>query len=99
MIKEPGGKPEDAPDGAPEEGVSFEQALERLEQLVAQLESGELPLDASIARYEEGRALIGRCYKLLENAERRIEQVVRGEDGALRTAPFEGEPGGEEKPG
>lgn len=83
--------PTDKPEATPDENLPFEQALERLEDLVAQLESGELALEESLARYEEGRALIKRCYKLLESAERRIEQVVRDEGGEVRTEPFEGD--------
>lgn len=71
-----------------EEGVSFEQAVERLEQIVAELEGGDLTLDASLARYEEGRKVIGACYKLLEHAESRIETLIKGEDGQLRIEPF-----------
>lgn len=73
------------------ESLSFEKALERLEELVSELESGELTLDESLARHEEGRKVIGQCYRLLENAEKRIEQVVQGEDGSMATKPYEGE--------
>lgn len=76
---------------ADDQELTFEKALERLDELVAELESGELTLEESLARYEEGRKLVGQCYKLLEHAEKRIEQVVQGEDGALKTEPFMGE--------
>ena len=76
--------------------VSFEETTERLEKLVAELESGDLTLDQSLARYEEGRLLIRQCYKLLQGAEQRIEALVKGEDGETRVAPFDPDaPGGE----
>jgi len=72
--------------------VSFEHAIERLEELVTELEGGELTLDESLARYEEGREMIRRCYALLEGAERRIEELLRGEDGQLEERPLENVP-------
>lgn len=58
---------------APENELSFEGALERLEQLVARMESGELPLGEMIDRFEEGNSLLGLCSKRLQDAGRRIE--------------------------
>jgi exodeoxyribonuclease VII small subunit len=69
--------------------LTFEQALERLQQIVSDLEGGELSLDDSLARYEEGRELISGCYEKLQAAERRIEQLLKGEDGELEIKPFE----------
>jgi len=61
----------------PEEKVadqpSFEEALERLEQIVHLLEEGEIGLNEALARYEEGVRLLRQSYDLLEQAERRIE--------------------------
>ena len=65
-----------AADAAP-----FEQCLERLEALVARLESGELPLEEALAVFEEGVGLSRRCAALLEDAERRIEVLVLSEEG------------------
>ena len=72
---------------APARAPSFESALERLEAIVERLESGELPLEQALAAFEEGVALSRRCTAELEAAERRIEQLVGGEDG-LATRPF-----------
>jgi len=52
--------------------VDFEQALEQLEEIVRDLEQGQLGLEASLARYEQGVVLLRRCHELLERAERRI---------------------------
>jgi exodeoxyribonuclease VII small subunit len=68
--------------------ASFEEALEGLEALVAQLESGALPLEAALAAFERGVRLSRRCAEQLERAERRIAELVR-EGGLLATRPFE----------
>lgn len=69
---------------------TFEQALARLEQIVAQLEDGRVDLADSLARYEEGVRLLRQCHTLLERAERRIE-VLSGvdADGNSVTEPFD----------
>ena len=59
----------------------FEAELKQLEQLVESLESGDVSLDALVAKYEEGMRLLKSCQKSLEAAELRIEQLgKRGED-------------------
>ena len=62
-------------------GLSFEDALKRLEAIVAQLESGEVPLDRSIALYAEGDKLRAHCEERLKAAQARIDQIVLGADG------------------
>ena len=57
--------------------VTFESAIERLEEIVAQMESDQMPLDALLERYEEGTHLIGVCQEKLKSAEQRIEMVTR----------------------
>jgi len=69
--------------------IKFEDALGRLEQIVDQLEAGELPLEASLKAFEEGVALARRCAKYLEEAEKRIELLTKDEGGLLKTQPFE----------
>ena len=87
MSKQP---PEPPPDREP---PSFEDALERLEGMVRELEEGQHGLDEALARYEEGVKLLRRCHDLLRRAERRIE-VVAGVDaeGNPITTPFEDPP-------
>ncbi|RMF47955.1 MAG: exodeoxyribonuclease VII small subunit [Deltaproteobacteria bacterium] len=68
---------------------NFEQSLKDLEALVERLESGDLPLEESLACFEQGVALAARCQKQLQQAEARIEQLVRDRDGQLKTEPFE----------
>jgi exodeoxyribonuclease VII small subunit len=67
---------------------SFEQALKELEDIVRQLESGELSLDASISLYERGQALKAQCEAKLAEAKARIEQISQSGDG-VATRPFD----------
>lgn len=67
--------------------VSFEQAMERLESIVAKLESGDVPLETAIELFQEGMALSKLCGQKLEQVERRIEMLVEDETGLSRK-PF-----------
>jgi exodeoxyribonuclease VII small subunit len=69
------------------EELSFEQAMDRLEAIVARLESGEVPLEAAIELFQEGMQLSRMCGQKLEQVERRIEMLVEGESG-LGRKPF-----------
>lgn len=60
--------------------LSFEQALDQLTQLVAKLESGELPLEESVAAFEMGVKLSRRCESLLDQADQRLQVLESGED-------------------
>lgn len=77
----------------------FEEALGRLEAIVEDLEGGELTLEESIARYEEGMRLSRGLAKTLDEAEKRIEKLVEGRGGEPPAArpmddDFEDDPGG-----
>ncbi len=61
--------------------MSFEKALAELEQIVGKLESGQAPLQESIAIYERGEALKSHCETLLKTAEARIEKITLSRDG------------------
>ncbi len=65
--------------------IKFEDALERLELIVDQLESGNLALEESLKVFEEGVGLARRCAKYLDDAEKRIEILTRDENGLLTT--------------
>jgi len=69
--------------------IKFEDALQRLEQIVDQLEGGDLALDDSLKVFEEGVALARRCAKYLEEAEKRIELLTKDDSGLLKAEPFE----------
>ena len=64
--------------------------MERLQQVVARLETGELPLAEAVALYEEGVALAARCQQLLEAAELRVQQLIVGVDG-VEVVPWQPE--------
>jgi exodeoxyribonuclease VII small subunit len=71
-----------------EKNVSFEQALAQLEQIVSAIEGGQVGLEESLAKYEQGMALVKKCRTLLESAEKRIEMISQTDSG-LTTAPLE----------
>lgn len=60
--------------------LSFEQALEQMTLLVEKLESGELPLEESVAAFEQGVKLSRRCESLLDKAEQRLQVLNSSED-------------------
>lgn len=71
-------------------GLSFEDALRALEDIVRKLESGEVPLDATMDLYERGEKLRKHCQARLDAAQLRIEKIVAGADGqAAGTQPFD----------
>ena len=69
---------------------NFEASLKRLEEIVRKLESGELPLDTALELFEEGIRLSRLCNSTLDQAERRVEILLKSESGQPRTVPFEG---------
>ena len=70
--------------------MNFEQALRALEEIVHTLESGEAPLDESIALYERGNTLRALCQQRLNAAKVRIEAITLGPDGVPSgTTPFD----------
>jgi len=72
--------------------IKFEDALSNLEGIVKKLESGELSLEESLVAFEEGIKLSRICSKQLDAAEKKIEILVKGEDGKLETESFGTEP-------
>ncbi len=69
----------------------FEAALARLEEIVAELERGDLPLEQSLKLFEEGIKLSRLCSKRLEEAERKVEILLKDQNGEIRAEPFEEE--------
>ena len=74
----------------PKKEISFEKAMERLEEIVGLLESGDSPLDKSLSLFEEGVKLVKFCNEKLEKAESLVKQLLNV-DGELVEAPFESE--------
>lgn len=69
------------PTPTPDKEPSFEQAIDKLEDLIEQIESGEVGLEAAIAQYEKGQLLIKRCRGILDKAEHRIAELTQDENG------------------
>lgn len=67
---------------------NFETSLSTLERIVAQLESGDLPLERSLELFEEGVGLVRHCQSQLQDAERKVELLLR-ERGEIKVVPFE----------
>jgi exodeoxyribonuclease VII small subunit len=78
----------------PKPDLTFEKGLERLEKIVQELERGDLPLERSLELFEEGMKLSGNCRKQLEEAENKVEILVK-RAGKIVAEPF---PSSEEEP-
>jgi len=73
---------------------SFEESLADLEGIITELESGELTLDKMMERCEKGVKALELCRNVLDEAEKKIEILVKSKDGELKAEPFE--PDGEQ---
>ena len=69
----------------------FETALKSLEEIVSQLEAGDLTLDRALELFEQGVKISRFCNSKLEEAERKVETLIRNADGSLAEVPFTGE--------
>lgn len=74
-----------------EKELTFEEAIENLEKIVGELESGELSLDKSVENFKKGMELSNYCNKLLDNAEKTISILVEQKDGSIKEEYFEAE--------
>ena len=66
----------------------FEECIQRLEKIVQELERGEVPLEKSLTLFEEGMQLSGSCRKELEEAEGKVEILLK-QNGKIQPEPFE----------
>lgn len=71
----------------PEESIDFEQALAELEQLVARMEEGEMPLEEALREFERGIRLSRRCQAALQEAQQKVEILMEKAGGEVE--PFE----------
>ena len=78
-----------------EKEIGFETALKRLEEIVGQLEDGDLSLEKALKSYEEGVRMADLCTKRLTEAEKKVEILMKTASGKFKTEPFEE---GESKP-
>jgi exodeoxyribonuclease VII small subunit len=74
-------------DSGAQPGASFEASLDELEKVVKELEAGDLPLERSLELFERGMNLSETCRKQLEEAETRVEMLIRKE-GKIAAEPF-----------
>ena len=69
--------------------MKFEEGLKKLEKIVEELENGNLSLDESLEKYEEGIKLSKACAKKLETARKKVEILLKSEDGSVELKPFD----------
>lgn len=69
------------------ESLSFEAAMQELEQIVRQLEEGRVPLQEAVKSYERGASLKSHCENLLKTARTTIEEVIKNQEGKIVTQP------------
>ncbi|HEX8811166.1 MAG TPA: exodeoxyribonuclease VII small subunit [Terracidiphilus sp.] len=67
---------------------TFEESLKKLETIVEQLEKGDLPLEDSLKLFEQGVDLSAICKKELDEAEGKVQTLIKQRDGSLKTPPF-----------
>ena len=67
----------------------FEDSLNRLEKIVAKLEEGDVPLEESLRLFEEGIRLSRLCNQKLDEAEKRVEILLKNKEGVLKPQPFD----------
>jgi exodeoxyribonuclease VII small subunit len=69
--------------------LSFEKAMEQLEQIVQELESGELSLEKALKQFEEGIKLSKQCQEKLEESEKKINLLMEQADGTITSVPVD----------
>ncbi|HJM82543.1 MAG TPA: exodeoxyribonuclease VII small subunit [Nitrospinota bacterium] len=70
---------------------NFEISVERLEEIIKELDNGDLELEKSIKLYEEGMKLTSRCQKMLDDAEKKVSKLAKGKGGSFATESIETE--------
>jgi exodeoxyribonuclease VII small subunit len=66
----------------------FQDAIRELEQILQEIERGEIGLEESLLKYERGNLLIQHCQGILNTAEKQIEQITKAPDGAMKISPL-----------
>jgi exodeoxyribonuclease VII small subunit len=69
--------------------MSFEDAMKKIEEIVDDLEKGDLPLDDSLKRFEEAVKLARVCHKKLEGAEKKVSKLIKSGEDKFELEPFE----------
>ena len=71
-----------------EKNLSFEENMKKLEEIATELEKGDLDLDTSVSKFEEGMKISKQCSEMLEKAEKKITMLIKNEDGELAEENF-----------
>lgn len=71
-----------------EQSMTFEHSIKRLDEIVSKMERGDVPLEEALALFEEGTTLVKSCTKLLDEAELKIVQLTKGQDGTPEETEF-----------
>lgn len=71
--------------------TTFETALKQLESIVKEMESGDLPLEQALKKYETGIEKVRYCMEILDSTEKKITQLTRDLDGSIKETPFDHE--------
>ena len=71
-----------------EDKANFEDNMKKLEEIATELEKGDLDLDTSVAKFEEGMKISKECSEMLEKAEKKITMLIKGENGELAEENF-----------
>lgn len=67
---------------------TFEQSMEQLEKIVEELESGDLPLEKALKKFEEGMKHSKNCSEILDDTDRKITMILQKPDGTIKEQPF-----------
>lgn len=70
------------------EDINFEENMKKLEKIALELEDGNLSLDDSVAKFEEGMKISKQCSEILENAEKKITMLIKNEEDELTEENF-----------
>ncbi|MBR3281432.1 MAG: exodeoxyribonuclease VII small subunit [Clostridia bacterium] len=72
-----------------DEKLTFEDAMNSLEEIVAELEKGELSLDQSVEKFKKGMEISNYCNDMLDSAEKSIKVLLKDQNGDIEEEPFE----------
>ena len=68
---------------------TFEDSMNQLEKIVEELETGDLPLEKALKKFEEGMTLSKSCFEKLDETEKKVNLIMENQDGSVRSTPFE----------
>ena len=69
--------------------ISFEEAMQRLEEVIRKLEAGNMPINEAVSEFEEAISLVKLCNDVLSKAEQKVKLLVGDKDGSIFDVPFD----------